>query len=72
MDLWDKLRGAAPDATGAMSSEEFVRKLRDEWPNRQATLTAAQEAIDRRGPLTEEQIVKAGVDFLTDTRLGGK
>ncbi len=27
----DDLRGAAPDATGDLSSEAFVRKLRDEW-----------------------------------------
>lgn len=25
------LHGAAPDATGDLSSEAFVRKLRDEW-----------------------------------------
>lgn len=28
---WDDLRGQAPDATGTLSSEAFVRKLRDEW-----------------------------------------
>jgi hypothetical protein len=28
---WDDLRGAAPNATGNLSSEDFVRKLRDEW-----------------------------------------
>jgi hypothetical protein len=28
---WEDLRGAAPDATGDMSSEAFVRKSRDEW-----------------------------------------
>lgn len=28
---WDDLRGAAPDATGDLSSEEWVRKQRDEW-----------------------------------------
>ena len=27
----DSLRGACPDATGDLSSESFVRKLRDEW-----------------------------------------
>jgi hypothetical protein len=25
------LRGLAPDATGAMLSEDFIRKIRDEW-----------------------------------------
>lgn len=29
MNEWDKLSGAAPDATGGMSSEAFVRQLRD-------------------------------------------
>lgn len=28
---WDDLRGRAPDATGALSSEDFVRELRDGW-----------------------------------------
>jgi hypothetical protein len=28
---WDDLRGMAPDATGELSSEAFVRELRDGW-----------------------------------------
>jgi hypothetical protein len=28
---WDDLRGRAPDATGIVSSEAFVRRLRDAW-----------------------------------------
>jgi hypothetical protein len=28
---WDDLRGRAPDATGSLSSEDFVRELRDGW-----------------------------------------
>lgn len=28
---WDDLRGRAPDATGGLSSEDFVRELRDGW-----------------------------------------
>lgn len=28
---WDDLRGRAPDATGSLSSEAFVRELRDGW-----------------------------------------
>ena len=28
---WDALRGAAPGATGKLSSEAFVRQQRDEW-----------------------------------------
>ena len=28
---WDDLRGRAPGATGGLSSEDFVRGLRDEW-----------------------------------------
>jgi hypothetical protein len=28
---WEDLRGRAPDATGALSSEAFVRELRDAW-----------------------------------------
>jgi len=28
---WDDLRGRAPDATGTLSSEAFVRELRDGW-----------------------------------------
>lgn len=28
---WDDLRGRAPDATGGMTSEAFVRELRDAW-----------------------------------------
>jgi hypothetical protein len=28
---WDDLRGCAPNATGILSSEAFVRELRDEW-----------------------------------------
>ena len=29
---WDDLRGQAQDATGSLSSEAFIRALRDEWP----------------------------------------
>jgi len=28
---WEKMRGAVPDLTDGLSSEEFVRKQRDEW-----------------------------------------
>lgn len=28
---WDDLRGIAPNATGDLSSEEFIRNLRSEW-----------------------------------------
>lgn len=28
---WDDLRGRAPDATGTLTSEAFVRELRDGW-----------------------------------------
>lgn len=28
---WDDLRGRAPDATGELSSEAFIRELRDAW-----------------------------------------
>lgn len=28
---WDDIRGLAPDATGDLSSEDFVRELRDGW-----------------------------------------
>lgn len=28
---FEDVRGMAPDATGELSSEEFVRRLRDEW-----------------------------------------
>jgi hypothetical protein len=28
---WEDLRGAAPDATGSLSSEAFVRQSRNEW-----------------------------------------
>ena len=28
---WDDLRGRAPDATGGLSSEAFIRELRDGW-----------------------------------------
>jgi hypothetical protein len=28
---WDDLRGRAPDATGDLSGEAFVRELRDGW-----------------------------------------
>jgi hypothetical protein len=28
---WDDLRGMAPDATGELSSEDFIRELRDGW-----------------------------------------
>jgi hypothetical protein len=28
---WDDVRGMAPDATGDMSSEDFIRELRDGW-----------------------------------------
>ena len=30
-DIWDSLRGAAPDATGTQSSEDFVRDMREAW-----------------------------------------
>ena len=28
---WESIRGIAPDCTGDLSSEEFIRKQRDEW-----------------------------------------
>jgi hypothetical protein len=28
---WDDIRGLAPDATGKLSSEAFIRELRDAW-----------------------------------------
>jgi hypothetical protein len=28
---WQVMRGSAPDLTGGLSSEAFVRKQRDEW-----------------------------------------
>lgn len=28
---WEDLRGCAPDATGNLSSEAFMRELRDDW-----------------------------------------
>jgi hypothetical protein len=28
---WDDLRGRAPNATGDLSSEDFVREMRDAW-----------------------------------------
>ena len=31
LPTWEDLRGRAPDATGALSSEAFVRELRDAW-----------------------------------------
>jgi hypothetical protein len=31
LPTWDDLRGRAPDATGELSSEAFVRELRDGW-----------------------------------------
>jgi hypothetical protein len=31
MPSWEDLRGRAPDATGALMSEAFVRELRDAW-----------------------------------------
>lgn len=31
LPTWDDLRGRAPDATGALSSEAFVRELRSGW-----------------------------------------
>ena len=33
---WDDIRGRSPDATGGLSSEAFVRELRDAWPDPQA------------------------------------
>jgi hypothetical protein len=32
---WPDIRGIAPDATGDLSSEDFVRQMRDEWPDKQ-------------------------------------
>lgn len=31
LPMWDDIRGRAPDATGGLSSEDFVRELRDAW-----------------------------------------
>ena len=31
LPAWDDLRGRAPNATGGLSSEAFVRELRDGW-----------------------------------------
>lgn len=28
---WESIRGAVPNMTDGLSSEEFVRKQRDEW-----------------------------------------
>jgi hypothetical protein len=31
---WDDLLGKAPDATGELSSEAYIRQQRDEWDER--------------------------------------
>jgi hypothetical protein len=31
LPTWEDLRGRAPDATGALSSEDFVREIRNAW-----------------------------------------
>jgi hypothetical protein len=31
LPTWEDLQGRAPDATGTLSSEAFVRELRDAW-----------------------------------------
>ena len=41
---WEGMRGVAPDATGRLSSEAFIRELRDDWPSPDETI----EAIVRR------------------------
>jgi hypothetical protein len=44
---WQVMRGSAPDLTGGLSSEAFVRKQRDEWdgtpPAVNESLTTASE-----------------------------
>jgi hypothetical protein len=30
-DAWDEARGIAPDCTGDLSSEAFIRRARDDW-----------------------------------------
>jgi hypothetical protein len=44
---WDQLRGSAPDATGSASSEDFVRKLRSDWPDPQASTTEPGPSQER-------------------------
>lgn len=41
-----EVRGIAPDVTGDLSSEAFVRKQRSEWPDRQSTPSEAFVAGD--------------------------
>lgn len=31
LSSWEDLKGIAPDATGELLSEEFIRNLRNEW-----------------------------------------
>lgn len=40
---WDDLRGKAPQATGMLSSEAFVRKSRDEWDQGELPTLPKQE-----------------------------
>ena len=40
---WDDLRGSAPDATGDLPSEEFIRKQRDDWPDPQDAKTGRDD-----------------------------
>ena len=46
---WDNVRGAAPDCTGGLSSEDFVRQHRDEWDRSDADYSALAAAPDVLG-----------------------
>jgi len=52
---WQAMRGAAPDLTGGLSSEAFVRKQRDEWDS---TPPAVNESLTT-APVAEDSSVVA-------------
>lgn len=43
---WDDLRAVAPDATGDLSSEDFVRELRDGWREPEGLHAAPEKPVD--------------------------
>lgn len=44
---WDDLRGRAPNCTGDLSSEAFVRQQRDSWPDPTGGVTSPDYVMDK-------------------------
>jgi hypothetical protein len=57
---WDDVRGIAPNATGDLSSEAFIREQRDSWDDQPSAPTAERREIVTRALRSLKEITPKG------------